>query len=215
MATAKQIKANRENAQKSLGPQSEAGKQASSRNSFRHGLSGHGFELLPGELPENFDRVKAEFEREHQPATPTESVLVERMVQHYWLVQRCIAIQTGVMANMIDDHGFTAIDIYARYETHHQRQFDKALAMLLKLRAETRKAEIGFVSQKAAETQETRRAATETRKAELHTVTMEIKKKRLEREKSDATTARIRAGKALADILPPDLEPNWENILGA
>jgi len=67
------------------------------------------------------------------------------------------------------------IDIYVRYETHHRRQFDKALALLLKLRAETCKAAIGFVSQKQNEAQE-------TRKTELHAVTLEIKNKRLERE---------------------------------
>ena len=208
MVTAKQVQANRENAQKSSGPQSEAGKQASSRNSFRHGLSGHVFHLLECESAEEFDRVKAEFEREHQPTTPTESVLVERMVQHYWLVQRCIATQTGVMAHMIDDSGFKAIDIYIRYQTHHQRQFDKALAMLLKLRAEARKAEIGSVSQKQTEVQE-------TRKAEVHAVTMEIKQKRLQREKSYATIAGLKAGKEIADLLPPDYEPDWEKIAAA
>jgi hypothetical protein len=57
--------------------------------------------------------------------------------------------------------------------------------------------------------------AQETRKAELHAVTLKIKKKRLDREQSSATTARIKAGKQLRDILPPDLEPNWENILAA
>jgi hypothetical protein len=37
------------------------------------------------------------------------------------------------------------MDRYVRYHTQHQRQFDQALAMLLKLRGEARKAEIGFV----------------------------------------------------------------------
>jgi hypothetical protein len=82
MASSAQIAANRENAKKSTGARTEAGKQASSRNAFRHGLAGHGFALLEWEGAETFDRIKAEFEREHQPTTPTESVLVERMVQH-------------------------------------------------------------------------------------------------------------------------------------
>lgn len=208
MATAKQVQANRENAQKSSGPQSEAGRQVSSRNSFRHGLTGHGFALLDWERLETFDRIKAEFEREHQPATATESVLVERMVQHYWLVQRCISPQTALMVDIVDDSTLKAIDTYIRYQTHHQRQFDKALAMLLKLRAETCKAEIGSVSQKQNEAQE-------TRKAELHAVTLEIKNKRLEREKSYATIAGIKAGKEIADLLPPDYEPDWEKIAAA
>jgi hypothetical protein len=40
MATAKQIAANRANAKRSTGPKTAAGKLKSSRNAFRHGLSG-------------------------------------------------------------------------------------------------------------------------------------------------------------------------------
>ena len=39
MATEKQIAANRANARRSTGPKTVAGKMASSRNAFRHGLS--------------------------------------------------------------------------------------------------------------------------------------------------------------------------------
>jgi hypothetical protein len=47
MATANQIKANRENAQKSTGPTSEEGKKTASLNSLKHGFSG-GFLVPPG-----------------------------------------------------------------------------------------------------------------------------------------------------------------------
>jgi hypothetical protein len=40
MATERQIAANRANAQRSTGPRTAAGKMKSSRNAFRHGLSG-------------------------------------------------------------------------------------------------------------------------------------------------------------------------------
>jgi hypothetical protein len=40
MATEKQIAANRANAKRSTGPKTAAGKRRSSRNAFRHGLSG-------------------------------------------------------------------------------------------------------------------------------------------------------------------------------
>ena len=202
MASSAQIEANRENAKKSTGPQSDAGKQASSRNSFRHGLSGHLFALLDWESAENFERVKTALEQEHKPVTPTERILVEKMVQHYWLTQRCISMQTGIMREIVDEGSIKAIDIYIRYQSHHQRQFDKALAMLLKVRAETRKAEIGSVSQKQAEAQETRRTATENRKAEVHAVTMEIKKQRLEREKYKSMMARTKAGDRGRNQLP-------------
>ena len=40
LATEKQIAANRANAKRSTGPKTAAGKQKSSRNAYRHGLSG-------------------------------------------------------------------------------------------------------------------------------------------------------------------------------
>jgi hypothetical protein len=78
--------------------------------------------------------------------------------------------------------------------------------MLSKLRAESRKAEIGSVSQKQDEAQE-------TRKAEVHFINIEIKKKRLEREKSYATIAGIKAGNELANLLPPDWRGDWEKLV--
>jgi hypothetical protein len=47
MATEKQIAANRANAMRSTGPKTAAGRLKSSRNAFRHGLSGHlGFDVV-------------------------------------------------------------------------------------------------------------------------------------------------------------------------
>jgi hypothetical protein len=46
VATAKQIAANRANAKRSTGPKTAAGKRRSSRNAYRHGLSG----ALPDDL---------------------------------------------------------------------------------------------------------------------------------------------------------------------
>ena len=204
MASAKQVSANRENAQKSTGPQSEAGKEASSRNSFRHGLSAHVFRLLDWEIPERFDALKQAFEAEHQPATVTEHVLVETMVQQYWLAQRSLCLQTNVMAEDLSEGGIKAMNTLSRYHAQHQRHFQQALAQLQKLRAEKRKAEIGFVSQKAAEAEETRRAAAETRKAEEHKITMEIKRQRCDREKSLTTMAAIKAADKMHESLPPN-----------
>jgi hypothetical protein len=76
---------------------------------------------------------------------------------------------------------------------------------------QSRKAEIGFVSQKAAEAEETRRAATENRKTEHHTLTIEIKKQRLEREKYKSMMAAVKAG----DKVSKELPPNWQQLLAA
>ncbi len=58
--------------------------------------------------------------------------------------------------------------LYIRYQTTHDRAFHKCLNQLLKLRAEKRKAEIGFESQQQKKADQTRREAGENRKQELH-----------------------------------------------
>src|SRR5438128_1636147 len=86
------LQANRLNAQFSTGPVSEAGKAASSRNNFRHGLAG-AFCVLPDESPEQFEQLRADLEKEHEAATATESLLVNDMARHYWLYQRALRFQ--------------------------------------------------------------------------------------------------------------------------
>ena len=223
MASAAQIKANRENAKKSQGPVSEEGKQASSQNNFRHGLTGHVFVFMSWEDPENFDVLHAALRQEHKPATLTEFMLVEKMAQQQWLSGRAQMLATTQMSLEVEDEEFQKeieqkINTYLRYQTQHERLFQRALHDLLKLRAEKRKEQIGFESQKASEVkqaaveaQETRRVAAETRKVEAHKITMDIKTKRLEREKSLAIIAGLKAGDQMSKTLPP----NWEELLAA
>jgi len=69
-----------------------------------------------------------------------------------------------------------AVANFARYQALHDRLFQRALHDLLKLRAERRKEQIGFESQKRAQ-------ANETRKAETHKLKTAMLEIRLEREK--------------------------------
>lgn len=170
MATPAQVEANRENAKHSPGPTSDAGKEVSSRNNFRHGLSGHVFMLLDWENPENYDFVKEEFRQEHRPQTITELTLVEKMAQYYWLSQRAHSLQGLALTGdpLDNDPDVKALNLYMRYQSHHERLFQRALHDLLKLKAEKRRQQIGFESQKRAQAQETRREAAEIRKIEYH-----------------------------------------------
>ena len=223
MASAAQVKANRENAKKSRGPVTEAGKQASSQNNFRHGLTGHVFVFMFGENPENFDLLHEELREEHKSASATEALLVEKMAQQQWLSQRAQMLLTIQMSLEPEDPELqkmvqNKINNCLRYQTQHERLFQRALHDLLKLRAEKRKEQIGIESQKAAEAkkatveaQETRRVAAETRKMEAHQITMDIKTKRLEREKSLAVIAGLKAGDQMSKTLPP----NWKELLAA
>jgi hypothetical protein len=60
------------------------------------------------------------------------------------------------------------LPLYLRYQVTHERAFHKCLNDLLKLRAEKRKAEIGFESQKHKQADQRRRESSENRKKELH-----------------------------------------------
>jgi hypothetical protein len=156
-----QLLANRANAQYSTGPKSETGKAVSSRNNFRHGLAGK-FMVLGWESREEFNDLLDNLRAEHQPATPTETLLVESLAQHYWLRQRAIRLQHCTMDQQRPTCEYPKeLPLYIRYQTTHERAFHKCLDQLAKLRAEKRKAEIGFESQ-----ERTRQA--EARKQELH-----------------------------------------------
>jgi hypothetical protein len=169
MSTESQIRANRENSQHSTGPTSETGKAASSKNNFRHGLSG-AFALLEFESPAEYEDLLSGLQSEHQPSTTTEAILVEQMAQSYWLRKRALFLQHRAATDdsLTLDEQQKQLALFLRYQTTHDRAFHRALNDLLKLRAEKRKAEIGFESQKQKAAAESRREAAEKRKQDLH-----------------------------------------------
>jgi len=165
MSTQAQIAANQKNSQNSTGPKSETGKAVSCRNNFRHGFTG-AFQVLGWENAGEFDQLTQQLTDEHQPATPTERLLVIQMAQGWWLRTRALLLQNECfMADSVDQK---QLALYLRYQTTHERGFHKALNELLKLRAEKRKSEIGFESQERKQAEEARRQAVEKRRQELH-----------------------------------------------
>jgi hypothetical protein len=171
MSTQAQIAANQANSQLSTGPKSQAGKAAAARNNFRHGLSTSSeFWVLPSESQHDFLKLLAEFQQEHQPATPTEEALVQAMAEHHWLRHRAMRLEHSCFdyttGELIDDR---KLALYLRYQTTHERAFHKALNDLLKLRAEKRKEQIGFERQRHAE-------AEQIRKQECHEMKKEAQK---------------------------------------
>ena len=167
-------------------------------NNFRHGLAGLTMVhvLLDWECEEDFAALEAALFAEHQPETPTEKLLVGKMAQHYWLSQRAITIQSMAFAGNgpFAPGTETRIDTYVRYQMQHDRAFQRALHDLLKLRAERRKAEIGFVSQK-------RHEEVHTHRVERHQLQMAVGQARLEHRQ-------IRNLAASADLLRrPERQP--------
>jgi hypothetical protein len=170
MSTPAQFAANRANAQLSTGPKSQAGKAAAARNNFRHGLTPFSeFWVLPSESQTQFDQLLAQFQQEHQPETPTEEALVQAMAEHHWLRHRAMRLEESCFdyttGQIIDER---KLALYLRYQTSHERAFHKALNDLLKLRAEKRKADIGFERQEQARATEARRQERHEMKKERH-----------------------------------------------
>ena len=170
MSTQAQIAANQANAQLSTGAKTEAGKAAAARNNFRHGLSTSSeFWVLPSERQTDYLQLLAQFQQEHQPETPTEEALVQALAEHHWLRHRAMRLEEACFdyttGQILDER---KLALYLRYQTTHERAFHKALNDLLKLRAEKRKAEIGFERQQHAQADQTRRQERHEMKKERH-----------------------------------------------
>ncbi len=169
-----------ENAQQSTGPQTEAGKAISSQNAIKHGLSAR-FAVQPWEDGEAFQDLYQGFESEFPAHNCIEKELLGSMVQSHWLARRAILLQEFCFGLELPQcNAPKDLALYMRYQTTHERSFHKAYVALSKLRTEREKAAqqsrrreaakpLGFVLQK-------RQEAAETRKQELHEITMKVKK---------------------------------------
>src|SRR5258708_8032455 len=88
----------RANGAKSRGPTTDEGKEKSSRNAIKHGLTaGNGNILLDCEDPDQFDEVLNKLLGIHEPATPAEHDLGEEMVAARWRTRRMWTIETGLL----------------------------------------------------------------------------------------------------------------------
>src|SRR5271166_2963447 len=143
---------NRSNAQHSTGPRTESGKQRSSLNALRHGLTAASA-LLPSEDPAAFESHRRGFFDEYQPATPTESHLVHELIDTSWRLNRIPLLEAGLLsraANPPTEQAGIDFDIVDAHRlianlgiqgNRLSRQFQKALATLRDIQAERRQRE--------------------------------------------------------------------------
>ncbi len=87
-------KANRQNALKSTGPRSFAGKSVSSANATQHGILSRHL-ILPGESRAEIDALLQQLMTEPQPVGTLEQALVERMAVALWRQRRLVAAETA------------------------------------------------------------------------------------------------------------------------
>jgi hypothetical protein len=150
MATPAQILANRANAQHSPGPQTEAGKERSSQNSYKHGLTSSKI-VLPGEDPAEYDAFRADILEQYQPANATEQILAEELAAAGWRLNRSRAVETEILKKLMGDAADSAVGLATvfvekpkefnrllRYLTSIERAYYRVLDKLTKLQKERR-----------------------------------------------------------------------------
>ena len=169
MRSPAQIEAARLNGAKSRGPVTPEGRHKSSLNALQHGLFAQAL-VLTNESREDFEQLQATYLAKFQPADNVEAGLVNEMVAAKWRQNRAWNLETATLdLEMLRqreavDQQFDHIDEPTRLALAHEsvcnysktlaqiaraeaacnRQFDRALKNLLKLRAS------GLVSQQVA-----------------------------------------------------------------
>ena len=140
---------NRANSLNSTGPRTEPGKQRSSLNALRHGLTAAS-PVLPSEDQAAFDAHRRGFFDEYQPATPTETQLTQELANTAWRINRIPLLEAALLdraANPPTDQAridFDIVDAHRALATlglHYQRlsrQFQKSLDTLRDIQAERR-----------------------------------------------------------------------------
>jgi len=145
MSTTAQILANRQNAANSTGPKTPDGKQTSSRNATRHGLTGV-FNVLPHENAEDYTDLAARLRDEFQPDGENENFLVDQMIQSRCRLLRIQRLEALAFEQILTEPGSSsdpdarilaamcpsgnALDKLHRYTAAAERSYYKALREL-------------------------------------------------------------------------------------
>ena len=90
----KKIQANRQNAKKSTGPKSIAGKKRSSLNSIKHGLTCEK-NVCIGENKKEFEELKEKALKTFPVFDFLSEIYVGKIIHYEWLIRRYHTIETG------------------------------------------------------------------------------------------------------------------------
>jgi len=145
---------NRANAQNSTGPRTTAGKQRSSLNALRHGLTGQTV-VVPSDDSRAYERHCKEFLDQYQPKNKTETQLTQTVADLSWRLNRITAIEANLFANHSNNADaennqvYAAVDVsevfrqqsqvmnnLSMYERRLSGRFKDALKQLREIQAE-------------------------------------------------------------------------------
>ena len=102
MASAEQIKANRNNSKRSTGP---ARTDATRFNGLKHGLRAEQV-VLPGESQDEFEAERQAWLDDWRPKSHTRAVLVERAAVASWRLRRAVRSESATRSRAADDAAF-------------------------------------------------------------------------------------------------------------
>jgi len=142
---------NRANSLHSTGPRTESGKQRSSLNALRHGLTARSA-VLPSEDLASYETRRRQFLEEYQPATPTEIQLVQELIDTCWRLNRIPFLEADVLSRAANppEQAATHFDVLDAHRLLQNlsiqsqrlsRQFQKALDQLRDIQAVRRERE--------------------------------------------------------------------------
>jgi len=128
MTTVSRTEINRANAQHSTGPKTESGKQRSSQNALRHGLTSQ-IVVMPTEEIEAYQLHLKSFTEEYDPQGATEANLVQALADASWRLNRVVALETNLL--MLDPESqFKALANLSMHSQRLSRQFERTVTQL-------------------------------------------------------------------------------------
>jgi hypothetical protein len=133
-----QLEANRANALLSTGPRSEEGRERSSLNAMKHGLTGRTV-VLPKEDKEEYRAFCKRMIDSLHPATPVEEELAQSIADQYWRLRRVRAIEEGM--NERGEATIQEISTLGTYVQRIDRVLKDAERRLREMQAQRNKAE--------------------------------------------------------------------------
>jgi hypothetical protein len=137
-----QLAANTANAQHSTGPRTIEGKNRSSQNASKHGLTAREVVIAPGEQ-EEFEELLAHCQADIQPQGGVQQTLFNQLVAAAWNLHRVRRMEVELCAGasyqeLLANHDLqNQLDRLARHHTRIERAFHRCLKELKTLQTNT------------------------------------------------------------------------------
>jgi hypothetical protein len=139
MVSDRKAAANAANAQLSTGPRTEEGKERSSQNAIKHGLTAKELVVREDER-EEFEIFRVDFINNIAPEDVVEVVAVNQALHAAWNLRRLRRLEADLMVNgldpLLDESSTKSLDRLLRYAVRAERSYFRAMDELRKLQTQ-------------------------------------------------------------------------------